>query len=89
MAVPDSTKAVLWTQIAARYDGDEDMIRQIYESTLRRIEWRKQRGFKTCVTCRQDKKPWEFGPDSAKTDGLSNRCRVCDRARKRAESTEE
>lgn len=82
MTLPEATQENLWAIVAARYDGDEDEARQVYESTLQRIEWRKAHGFKLCVTCRQKKKPRAFGVDSAKSDGLSNRCRRCDAARK-------
>lgn len=79
----DDLRRHLQTVIAARTDGSREEVDQILESTLRRLAWRQRRGHKRCVTCGEDKKPAEFGPDGGKPDGLSNRCRKCDRARKR------
>lgn len=80
-----SAERRLATIVGARYDGDLDEARQLYESTLRRIRWRSRRGYRTCSSCERDLKPSAFGLDSRARDGLSGRCLDCEAGRKRGE----
>jgi hypothetical protein len=70
---------LLLSLVAQRYDGDEEEARQVYESALRRVAWRKGRGFKVCPRCGEALKPTEFGMDASRSDGLHNVCRRCRR----------
>lgn len=69
--------ARLRASVAARYDGDEEEARQLYESVLQRIAWRARRGHKVCARCKAAKAPSAFGQDSPRPDGLSVYCRDC------------
>lgn len=69
----------LQTIVAARTDGDEEEALQLYNATLRRLDWRRRRGFRTCSRCGLDKKPNAFSVDSRERDGLRRYCRECDR----------
>lgn len=54
---------------------------ELVAKTLRRLAYRIERGFKTCVTCQEDKQPIHFPQDRSTRDGLAARCRPCDRQR--------
>jgi hypothetical protein len=73
---------LLLSLVAQRYDGDEEEARQAYESALRRVAWRKGRGYKVCSSCQERLSPSEFGVDSTNPDGLRRVCRRCRRRRR-------
>lgn len=67
---------------AQRADGEEEA-HLAYTAALRRLAWRKGRGFKVCDRCKRPLKPSEFGRRSRSADGLDRSCLPCERRRKR------
>lgn len=69
--------------LAARYDYGNGEGAALTREALARLADRRKRSGKTCSRCNEFKPMSAFGPDGARPDGLSHRCRSCDNARKR------
>lgn len=71
-------------KIAARHDYGDGEGEALTREALARLEYRRKRSGKTCSRCGEFRPMSAFGPDGARPDGLSHRCRDCDNGRKRA-----
>lgn len=67
--------------VALRYPDDHEEARQVLDSTLRRLAWRRRRGYKVCSSCHERKPVAAFGRDIGRPDGLRHRCALCERRR--------
>lgn len=79
MSSPEQRLAEIVARVA---DGEE--AGKLHEQALARLAYRRRHSGKTCSSCHSEKPLSAFGPDGARPDGFSHRCRACDSARKRA-----
>ncbi|MCS5718602.1 hypothetical protein N1027_10700 [Herbiconiux sp. CPCC 205763] len=66
-------------EIANGYDPDGELA----ASVLRQLAWRLRHSGKDCANCGRALAMTEFGRDVRKRDGLEDRCKACEAARRR------
>lgn len=79
----DDPVAERLARVAAQYAADPEEAEALTRAALARLESRRKRSGKTCSRCSEFLPMSAFGPDGARPDGLSHRCRSCDNGRKR------
>ena len=82
-AEDDDPVAQRLAAVADRFAVDAEEAGAMIREALSRLDYRRKRAGKTCSRCGEFLPMSAFGPDGARPDGLSHRCRSCDNSRKR------